>query len=33
VEAITDEKKHKEEEEKLQEDLVKAKRKKLGNIL
>lgn len=33
VEAITDEKKKKEENEKLEDDLVKAKRKKLGNIL
>ena len=33
VEAITDEKKRKEESEKLEEDLVKAKRRKLGNIL
>ncbi|CAF0862239.1 unnamed protein product [Rotaria sp. Silwood1] len=32
VEAITDEKKRKEEAEKLEEDLVKAKRRKLGNI-
>ncbi|CAF0867973.1 unnamed protein product [Adineta ricciae] len=32
VEAITDEKKRKEENEKLEEDLVKAKRRKLGNI-
>jgi hypothetical protein len=33
VETIADEKKRKEENEKLEEDLVKAKRKKLGNIL
>ena len=33
VELITDEKKRKEESEKLEEDLVKAKRRKLGNIL
>lgn len=33
VELITDEKKRKEENEKLEEDLVKAKRRKLGNIL
>lgn len=33
VEAITDEKKHKEQDEKLQDDLLKAKRRKLGNIL
>lgn len=33
VETITDEKKRKEETEKLEEDLVKAKRRKLGNIL
>ena len=33
VETITDEKKRKEEEDKLQEDLHKAKRRKLGNIL
>jgi len=33
VETITDEKKRKEEAEKLEEDLVKAKRRKLGNIL
>ncbi|CAF3682682.1 unnamed protein product [Adineta steineri] len=32
VTAITDEKKRKEEAEKLEEDLVKAKRRKLGNI-
>ena len=33
VETITDEKKRKEEGEKLEEDLGKAKRRKLGNIL
>jgi hypothetical protein len=33
VETITDEKKHRDEAEKLEEDLVKAKRRKLGNIL
>jgi hypothetical protein len=33
VETITDEKKRKEEGEKLEEDLVRAKRKYLGNIL
>ena len=33
LETITDEKKKKEENEKLEEDLVKAKRRKLGNIL
>ena len=33
VDIITDEKKRKEEGEKLEEDLVKAKRRKLGNIL
>jgi hypothetical protein len=33
VETITDDKKRKEEAEKLEKDLVKAKRRKLGNIL
>ena len=33
VENIEDEKKQKEEAEKLEEDLLKAKRRKLGNIL
>ena len=33
VEAIPDEKKRKDDSEKLEEDLVKAKRRKLGNIL
>ena len=33
VENIKDDKKHKEEAEKLEEDLLKAKRRKLGNIL
>ena len=33
VETITDDKKRKEEDDKLQEDLHKAKRRKLGNIL
>ena len=33
VKAITDEKKRNEQAEKLEEDLVKAKQRKLGNIL
>ena len=33
VEAIAEEKRKKDEAEKLEEDLVKAKRRKLGNIL
>jgi hypothetical protein len=33
VETITDDKKRKDEGEKLEEDLGKAKRRKLGNIL